>query len=337
MGRTRILLLSIILSLPGMAVAAAPSSYRLNPVVAVPSQSIGNLRIGMTSEEVVRSWGPPLARNGNTWRYERPVRARVGFTADRVSQIETWDSAVETNSGVRIGTSLADAIRRIGPQEFVRTKAGRGYWLAYPRIGLGVFIDAAKVAGISVFAVDAVALPRPPTTTEATRPAPAPAPSQSGQPAPEPRLKAELVGVKHKTSGDSAIVSGGITNVSGSLTLTDVAVAVEFPEGAEKRRVRKVVARRLDPGAEASFEFALSTVTEYRVFVDSSPMPSGDILDEVRGSIDWTVYPSRVREALIRGIEANVSISLSKVVGDTRFYLLTATWKFRVGQASRTT
>lgn len=127
----------VLLTGVGVGVAGAGAGAAPERGLFAPGESLGGVRIGMTTAQVVSEWGTRFGRCRNcsrtTWYFNyKPFQAEgvgVSFEGGRVSHVFTlWQpDGWRTPEGLRIGEPAADIARTYGPLD--RRECGHYYAL----------------------------------------------------------------------------------------------------------------------------------------------------------------------------------------------------------------
>lgn len=172
MPRRRSLGLVIILAVAAASLCGRAAAVPAANVLVVPGRSVGAFALGMNKDAVFAAFGHPdtIEDVGKLPQYLRPVAVsmfaeqyrytRYGidlfvetFAASTVRAIGTWNPAVSTADGVRMGTRRAAVLHALGsPQHSeVRDREVRSGSQAKPLRVAAFLVDSWSSKGLATF------------------------------------------------------------------------------------------------------------------------------------------------------------------------------------------
>lgn len=150
------LVLCTILATPSRVGGASSQS-----TLIVPGIQIGPVRIGMLPSEVVRIFGQPTemhTASPGVWnmgwaRHSVSVVFLNAYPHGEVWRIVTLSSRFATKQGVRVGLTVADVLKRLGPPVDSPFEAYGAGMLKYPGLSLQYAVRSGRVDAVVVTAL----------------------------------------------------------------------------------------------------------------------------------------------------------------------------------------
>ena len=167
------------LLIPGMwmVLAFAPAARADVPLLIVPGQIVGPVRLGMRDADVRAALGRPIIGRGGELVFPG-WGISVNLLEGAAVKISTTNPAFRTETGAGVATALTDTERLIGDHNEVITRAGGDTTILFPFQGIGFVFRGTK-------AVQTYIIPRIPLGPITLQPPPTPATAE-GAPGPSP-------------------------------------------------------------------------------------------------------------------------------------------------------
>ena len=286
--RMRAALLGVLLAVSGLP--RGPVLADVAPsVIIVPGESIGPVRLGMSTKSVTSVLGNPVPADGGQVRFPR-VAVTVTLEEDAVVQVSTTNPQFRTARGARVGIGLDDSSRLVGDSNQTQFVDGNDTTVLYPFQGIGFVFRGGRA--VEVFVVPSIALsPSLPPPLLAAPPAPLYGEdAQTAPPLPQLPPSAQAAPAQSAAPGEGSLTvpyltemvdAGGTLRISGTLLNTSqqpvgpLAVSARFARasggGGGEATSALTPLITLSPGQEMPFTLegsvARSVIVQYAVEV----------------------------------------------------------------------